>query len=336
MNNDPKEPDGAVHHAGTLARDILDMLEIDGSDAVPPWYAGWVAEQCTGGSTRLLRIQPKNASRQKAGMAEDFWITEDRPSDDPRPVTDDPELLEALRFGLSTQLESPHGVRSAFMLHAADELRYAIDVVAEGTAFTPRSLELWEIAQAYFQRLVHLETDPLTRLRNRRTFQRQVDSNIRHWARSEQEHYLAMLDIDHFKRVNDDFGHLYGDEILVLFAQLMKRTFRAADVLYRFGGEEFVVIYGAERGHSGLAAPERFRAAVEATVFPGVGRVTVSGGFTRVKDVATPSSILVERADEAMYYAKTHGRNRVCGWEQLVAAGELADRPVASKDVTLF
>ena len=75
---------------------------------------------------------------------------------------------------------------------------------------------------------------------------------------------------------------------------------------------------------------------MEGNDFPGVGRVTVSIGFTGVADTTTPTALLIDRADEALYYAKEHGRNRVCCWETLVAAGEIVPKPVAKKDVTLF
>jgi len=142
-----------------------------------------------------------------------------------------------------------------------------------------------------------------------------------------------VLDIDHFKRINDAFGHLYGDEILVRFARLMRETFRATDLLYRFGGEEFVVIYGVDREDAGEAPLERFRVAIERHPFPG-GRVTVSAGHARIAD-STPISTLIDRADVALYYAKTHGRNQVCGWERLVKEGKL-DSVAPRKDVTLF
>ncbi len=96
------------------------------------------------------------------------------------------------------------------------------------------------------------------------------------------------------------------------------------------------MIYGVEPGHGGEAVLERFRAAVESYAFPGVGRVTVSAGFARIVDATTPAAILIDRADQAVYYAKAHGRNRVCSWEALIASGELQAKATANKDVTLF
>jgi diguanylate cyclase (GGDEF)-like protein len=117
----------------------------------------------------------------------------------------------------------------------------------------------------------------------------------------------------------------------------MRSTFRSGDLLYRIGGEEFVVIFGVEPpGHGGLPTLERFRKAVEAHDFPGVGQVTASIGFTRIVDATTPAPVLIDRADEALYFAKEHGRNRVCGWEALVEAGDIQPKPAVKADVTLF
>jgi PleD family two-component response regulator len=97
-----------------------------------------------------------------------------------------------------------------------------------------------------------------------------------------------------------------------------------------------VLIYGIDSpGHGGEGTLERFRAAVERFDFPGVGQVTVSIGFTRIV-AQTPAASLIDRADQAVYYAKAHGRNRVCSWEELVAAGELSPPKTTQPDVTLF
>jgi diguanylate cyclase (GGDEF)-like protein len=154
------------------------------------------------------------------------------------------------------------------------------------------------------------ERDQLTGLLNRQAFT-QTFLQLASSAASQLGHelWLAILDIDHFKRVNDSFGHLLGDEVLLRFARVMERSFRFNDRLFRFGGEEFLVLMRTDESGAGIAL-ERFRAAVEAYDFPCVGRVTVSIGFAR----ATPGALapdLVDIADQALYQAKHEGRNRI-------------------------
>ena len=105
------------------------------------------------------------------------------------------------------------------------------------------------------------------------------------------------------KLVNDGYGHLFGDEVLLLVSRLMKRSFRGADQLFRFGGEEFLVVLERTNELGATIALERLRSAVAEYPFPQIGKVTVSAGFTRIvpTDVATTC---VERADEALYHAK--------------------------------
>ena len=100
---------------------------------------------------------------------------------------------------------------------------------------------------------------------------RNVQDNSTHW--------LAVSDIDFFKRVNDDFGHLYGDEVLLLMANIMRETFRGTDILFRFGGEEFVIVLRSTNQQGAHQALERFRITVEEYDFPQVGNVTISIGY---------------------------------------------------------
>lgn len=183
------------------------------------------------------------------------------------------------------------------------------------------------------------ERDALTRLLNRKSFnetfgrmalhleaQGGVALPADHERRRSAEPtccWLAVLDLDHFKRVNDRFGHLIGDEVLILVSQQLRQTFRGCDQLYRFGGEEFVVLLHAPRQVDAAAAFERLRQNIESTTFPQVGRLTVSIGFTEVRPVDTPSSAF-ERADQAVYHAKGRGRNQVVCHEALVRDGEVA------------
>jgi len=195
------------------------------------------------------------------------------------------------------------------------------------------------IYRNYLGILRDAERDTLTGLKNRKTFDGNIGRIIanarrlladkakpddrRHQAGARDFHWLAICDIDHFKRVNDTFGHVFGDEVLLLFAALMRKTFRNEDLLFRFGGEEFIVLLAPTSEELAGTVLERFRAVVEDFTFPQVGRVTTSIGYVRIQsdDVATA---VLGQADAALYWAKNHGRNRVCSYEALVEAGELA------------
>ncbi len=149
-----------------------------------------------------------------------------------------------------------------------------------------------------------------------------------------QAHFIGVLDIDHFKRVNDGFGHLIGDEVLLLLSRLMRAAFRYHDRLYRFGGEEFVVLMRCRSDADAGVALQRLRTAVKAFAFPQVGAITVSMGYAEVRPGDTPSQAF-DRADRAVYWAKHHGRDQVCSFAALSAQGELLDDTKAG-DVELF
>lgn len=167
--------------------------------------------------------------------------------------------------------------------------------------------------------LNHGQRDDLTGLRNRRSFEQDFGQLLENSA---QRDVIAVLDIDRFKRVNDQFGHLFGDEVLIRMTRLMRSSFRRSDRIYRIGGEEFVVILyncslqGAER------ALNQCRHMVETTDFPQVGRLTLSAGFSGVRPQDSAPAAF-GRADEALYFAKNHGRNQVHCHEWLVENGLL-------------
>jgi len=192
------------------------------------------------------------------------------------------------------------------------------------------------------------ELDTLTGLLNRKTFEGYFDKlhrrrleatpdalqNPLQVASVPEASWLALIDIDHFKSINDSYGHLFGDEVLLLVSRLMKQSFRATDQLFRFGGEEFIVVLEHATEPGARIAFERLRARIEAYSFPQVGRVTISVGYTRVNPQDIPP-LCVERADAALYYAKTHGRNNVRNSEELIASGEISAK-VHKGDVELF
>jgi diguanylate cyclase (GGDEF)-like protein len=322
------------------AHDIASMLEVGASDLLAGWLSERLGARYPMARRRILRVFPGKAARVKGSVVEAFAVMDPALHEPPVPTGHDKPLGEVIRSRAALTVVRLQGGGSRLLvgLEAYGEVRYLLELSGDMSFDGTEAMfsDLVGIVGKYFERLVESETDPLTRLSNRRVFHSHLDAGVRRWSESGRPHFFAVLDIDHFKRINDGFGHLYGDEILVLFANLMRSTFRAGDLLYRFGGEEFVVIYGVEAGRNGQDALERFRRAVEAHTFPGIGRVTVSAGFTRIADASTPAAILIDRADQAVYYAKGHGRNRVCSWDALVASGELQPAQQANKDVTLF
>ena len=205
-----------------------------------------------------------------------------------------------------------------------------------------------------FQGLLdYSERDTLTGLLNRKTFDEtflkaavrpqeeqrdsqpaQLDDARRPHEGQPFRYWLGVIDIDHFKVVNDTYGHLIGDEVLLLLSRLMRSSFRFHDRLYRFGGEEFVVLMRCANEVDALHALERLRANTAAYAFPQIGHITVSIGFTEVKSTDTPSAAF-ERADKAVYYAKSHGRNQVASHAGLIASGDLQDDNKVG-DVELF
>lgn len=242
---------------------------------------------------------------------------------------------EASVFPLATQ-SAANGVL---------ELRSTPALSAESVRLVSAVLRLYQNFQGL---LDYGERDALTELLNRKTFDgaflkatatqidaHELSADDRRHSPAGGSYWLAMLDIDHFKRVNDNFGHLIGDEVLLLLARLMRSTFRFHDQLYRFGGEEFVVLMHCTQGGQAESAFERLRHNTEQHKFPQVEHITISVGFTEIRRGDSPSAAF-ERADKAVYYAKEHGRNQVCNYETLVAQGKLTAEASNVGDIELF
>jgi len=210
---------------------------------------------------------------------------------------------------------------------------------AQALAATERALRIYRNMMALFD---YSERDALTGLLNRKSFeetfyrslhephptaaaagsdgvapglaQRRRDTGERFW--------LALVDVDHFKQVNDHFGHQIGDEVLILVGRILKSTFRGSDRVYRFGGEEFVVLLRCSDEAAAMQVLERLRQKMEQYRFPQVGRITISVGLCAIH-VGDAPDVACNRADQAVYHAKRSGRNRVCSYDELVQQGVL-------------
>jgi diguanylate cyclase (GGDEF)-like protein len=153
-------------------------------------------------------------------------------------------------------------------------------------------------------------TDGLTSLLNRRAFDERLAREIKSATRYKRPLSLLLLDVDHFKSYNDNYGHPAGDHLLKRLARLLKKTVRDVDAPARYGGEEFAIILPDTTEAGALVLAERLRSSIEATMQ--IKRsVTASFGVALLRSSTNNSASLIEAADAALYHSKEHGRNRV-------------------------
>lgn len=322
--------------AGAL-RDLLSLREV-------------AIHRCVGEDTnRRWLTRARLAAGDLVASADSLWT---ELHDLPR-LEDFPERLQALQQQGPVALDGQPHV-TIFPLTTDRDVVGVLELRTDQPLDSASHRLVASILRIYrnFQALLdYSERDTLTGLLNRKTFDEafyklsasqpaasgvpaDLTTAERRLTPSAQPHYIGVLDIDHFKSVNDNYGHLIGDEVLLLLSRLMRSVFRFHDQLYRFGGEEFVVLMRCAGDADAASAFERLRATVHAFAFPQVGTISISVGFTVLKPGDTPSTAF-ERADRAVYWAKTHGRNQVCSHAALVASGDLGDDSKVG-DVELF
>ena len=310
------------------------------------------------GQARALEVfmlQGMRHVRPRTWMHNGQWqSTEAEAASDPlrQPVTQFPALQACIEtHSLHAKAVSAKGQQVLWLpVWMNDQVTICLEIT-QPRPFSKHQLDvltgIFNVYQNYQSLLDYSERDALTGLFNRKTFDEQF---ARHTltvlepriptalesisgAGDLQQQWLAVIDIDHFKQVNDRFGHLYGDEVLILLANVLRTSFRSHDRIFRFGGEEFVVLLRAATLATAHKVFERFRETVQSHVFPQVGQVTVSVGFASTVS-GSPVEILGQ-ADQALYFAKENGRNQVRFYDDLVASGDLQPR-VDHEDLELF
>ena len=172
--------------------------------------------------------------------------------------------------------------------------------------------DITHLAEERRQLIIRAATDALTGIANRAGIDEALSRERRRAARHGVPLCVTMFDIDHFKIINDTYGHPAGDAVLAALSRLVTEHIRGNDILGRYGGEEFLIIAPEIGLADGLAQAERLRAAVAAHLFPAAGRVTCSFGVAALRN-GEHGQALVSRADAALYRAKEAGRNRVEG-----------------------
>ena len=333
----PQVADHLAELTGFRDRDVLDTTLVAVlRDLLRP-LSVTVCHHVGDGTQERWLVRARLAEGDVAASADSLWAELDEL---PR-LEDFPSRLECLRKQEPVEVPGATHITCFPLLTDLDavgvlEIESSGDLDAEQLRTVSSMLRVYRNVQGL---LDYSERDMLTGLLNRKTFDDafyktctvtaagQAPAEARREARRGMRAYLGIIDIDHFKLVNDRYGHLIGDEVLLLLSRLMRASFRFHDRLYRFGGEEFVVLLRCGSDEHATRAFERLRAATEAYAFPQVGHITVSIGFTDVRVGDNPNTAF-ERADKAVYWAKAHGRN-------LVARGELLEGSKTG-DVELF
>ncbi|VVP77766.1 hypothetical protein PS938_00377 [Pseudomonas fluorescens] len=222
--------------------------------------------------------------------------------------------LEDLKHVLENHLE---GLLGTMDQHQKQRDEREQEVAARLHSLAERVAHMEQEAQGYRE---HLEeqrqkalVDPLTGLPNRAAWSERLHHEVTRWQQHGNTLLLAMLDLDHFKRINDNYGHLAGDKVLKIIASVLRKRLRGTDFIARFGGEEFVLLMPSTVPAAGLKLLESLRASIEACPFHFKGEpvtITVSIGMTAFRPGEHGDQVL-KRADQALYRAKNAGRNRV-------------------------
>jgi diguanylate cyclase len=222
--------------------------------------------------------------------------------------------LEDLKHVLENHLE---GLLGTMDQHQKQRDEREQEVAARLHSLAERVAHMEQEALGYRE---HLEEqrqkaliDPLTGLPNRAAWSERLEHEIGQWQQHGNTLLLAMLDLDHFKRINDNYGHLAGDKVLKIIANVLRKRLRGTDFIARFGGEEFVLLMPATVPMVGAKLLEILRAAIEACPFHFKGErvtITISMGLTAFRP-GEHSDLVLKRADQALYRAKNAGRNRI-------------------------
>ncbi|MDD2369773.1 MAG: GGDEF domain-containing protein [Sulfuricurvum sp.] len=167
-----------------------------------------------------------------------------------------------------------------------------------------------ELNESMHQLTLLASTDHLTKVTNRMKFSILLEQKIKEHKRTQLPISLVFFDLDYFKKVNDTYGHIVGDEVLIAFTQAVTEHIRGEDIFSRWGGEEFIALFNNCDGLGALQRSERLRKIIEQTFHPIAKQITCSIGVTEIRDTDTNDTVIL-RVDQALYQAKEEGRNRV-------------------------
>lgn len=228
-------------------------------------------------------------------------------------VTDSSDINQ-LKLQVSSQLKSIVKSMDDFRSHEeAREKALEERYVAMNDRLQQMETESMQVRARIEAERTKAMTDPLTMLPNRAAYDEKIAAEFERWKRYQQFFSVVVCDLDFFKKVNDTYGHLAGDKVLRLVANILTNKCRSTDFVTRFGGEEFVILMPSTTSEEAAQAVDKIRHSIENSPFNFHGKsvtITMSFGVAEIDDADSIES-LFERADKALYTAKKNGRNRV-------------------------
>jgi len=230
-------------------------------------------------------------------------------------------IQESGYFSENSIQDGENWVEAVIRLSSEDDLLVKIQKNSRVRIFTIKAIvfhQLYIITLTDITKMSELTSsyeheanyDSLTQIYNRNMFHRLIDKKIFYSSEDGSNFVFIMIDIDFFKRVNDTYGHLIGDEVLINISKLVKKNIRSDDIFARWGGEEFVLVFNTNID-KGFEIADNLRKCIEKEKFEVVDKITCSFGITEFKQDDTLDT-LIKRADDALYEAKETGRNKVC------------------------
>ncbi|MCP5078294.1 MAG: GGDEF domain-containing protein [Psychromonas sp.] len=260
-------------------------------------------------------------------------------------------LLDVINSGKIVTIKPTSNEASTHSLYPAFNANHEIFAILIQTTNISLSYEVQRFVHGflriysnYLEMIELTKRDKLTGLLNRETLESEItrilinnnlhgdlqDIEEREVQRDDERrhkgpttYWLSVLDIDHFKSINDNYGHIYGDEILILVARLLEKSVREFDKIFRYGGEEFVILIKSFDATEAAHAFERIRKVIESHQYAKIETLTVCIGGTQITNQTDPNNV-IEAADMALYYAKQNGRNQSHLYETLLAEGKIS------------
>ncbi|KPD12793.1 GGDEF domain-containing protein [Phaeobacter sp. 11ANDIMAR09] len=299
-------------------------------------------------STKVEGIHPESTLRQAAKVLLDLKLGALVVTDEtsalvgiiserdllPVVASCDPKAADALVSEVMT--------RSVISCSPEDEVTYLLHLMNENAIRHIPVLEkgklvgilsIRELTKAYELLQIEANTDPLTQVSNRRPFLKTLETQFDRAQRRGLPMSVAMLDVDHFKRINDTYGHDAGDKTLQQLSRMLIREFRSIDLVGRLGGEEFALVFPDTDLIGAYAACERLRSTIQSSeIIADANRIrlTVSIGLTEICEEASVAAALLKRADELLYVAKNSGRNQVMTESGVVVSSMAKKSPTAA------